>query len=357
MFATAAIERVGIPRVNVTDGPNGARGQAYPGIAGAPSTCIPCGSALGATWDPELVERLGALLGKEAVDRGCRGLLAPTVNLHRSPLGRAQLRVLLRGSAVERPPRRGLRAGGAVGRGLRHRQALRRQRGRVRAQLHELRRRRPLPARAVPGAVRAGRARRWRPGDHDGLQPSQRALVDRAAALSPRHPARRVGLRGSGDDGLVRRGRQRHVPRCRSRSRDAGPGARTGYGDGGAGAGGHGARSRPGCRGPAPAGGLRPLRHPRRPDAAGRAEGPQPGGPGPDPPGGDGSDGAAAQRRPAAARRGVAAARGGAGGSRRHAPDPGRRLRPGSAARDREPGRRPRCGPGARRRGGLRPRV
>ncbi len=86
MFATAAIERVGIPRVNVTDGPNGARGQAYPGIAGAPSTCIPCGSALGATWDPELVERLGALLGKEALDRGCRGLLAPTVNLHRSPL-------------------------------------------------------------------------------------------------------------------------------------------------------------------------------------------------------------------------------------------------------------------------------
>src|SRR5580658_10887531 len=86
MFATAAIERVGIPRVNVTDGPNGARGQAYPGIAGAASTCIPCGSALGATWDPELVERLGALLGKEALDRGCRGLLAPTVNLHRSPL-------------------------------------------------------------------------------------------------------------------------------------------------------------------------------------------------------------------------------------------------------------------------------
>ena len=32
------------------------------------------------------MERLGALLGKEAVDRGCRGLLAPTVNLHRSPL-------------------------------------------------------------------------------------------------------------------------------------------------------------------------------------------------------------------------------------------------------------------------------
>jgi beta-glucosidase len=86
MFSTAPIARLGIPQVNVTDGPNGARGQAYPGIGGDPSTCIPCGSALGASWDPELVERLGALLGAECLDRGCRGLLAPTVNLHRSPL-------------------------------------------------------------------------------------------------------------------------------------------------------------------------------------------------------------------------------------------------------------------------------
>jgi beta-glucosidase len=86
MFATAAIERLGIPRVNVTDGPNGARGMAYPGIGGDASTCIPCGSALGATWDPEMVEGLGELVGAECLDRGCRGLLAPTVNLHRNPL-------------------------------------------------------------------------------------------------------------------------------------------------------------------------------------------------------------------------------------------------------------------------------
>ncbi len=86
MMATAAIERVGIPTIAVTDGPNGARGPSYPGIGGEPSTCIPCGSALGATWDPTLVERLGALVGREALDRGCRGLLAPTVNLHRSLL-------------------------------------------------------------------------------------------------------------------------------------------------------------------------------------------------------------------------------------------------------------------------------
>jgi beta-glucosidase len=86
MFSTAAVERLDIPRVNVTDGPNGARGLAWPGIGGDASACIPCGSALGATWDPELVERLGALVGAESLDRGCRGLLAPTVNLHRSPL-------------------------------------------------------------------------------------------------------------------------------------------------------------------------------------------------------------------------------------------------------------------------------
>src|SRR5580658_11331196 len=86
MLSTVAVERLGIPKVHVTDGPNGARGNALPGTESDPSACIPCGSALGATWNPALVEELGALVGREARDRGCRGLLAPTVNLHRSPL-------------------------------------------------------------------------------------------------------------------------------------------------------------------------------------------------------------------------------------------------------------------------------
>ncbi len=86
MFTTVAIERMGIPKVGVTDGPNGARGLTLPGMGGPTSTCIPCGSAIGATWDPNLAEQLGALVGREALDRGCRGLLAPTVNLHRHPL-------------------------------------------------------------------------------------------------------------------------------------------------------------------------------------------------------------------------------------------------------------------------------
>ena len=86
MLSTVAVERLGIPKVHVTDGPNGARGDSFPGAGGPPSTCIPCGSAIGATWNPLTAEALGALVGREALDRGCRGLLAPTVNLHRSPL-------------------------------------------------------------------------------------------------------------------------------------------------------------------------------------------------------------------------------------------------------------------------------
>ena len=70
----------------MTDGPNGARGSSVLGAGEATAVCIPCGSALGATWNPELIERLGALLGEEALTKGCRILLAPTLNLHRSPL-------------------------------------------------------------------------------------------------------------------------------------------------------------------------------------------------------------------------------------------------------------------------------
>ncbi len=54
---------------------------------GTPSLCIPCGTALGATWNPELVEELGGVLAAETRARGCHVLLAPTVTLHRTPLG------------------------------------------------------------------------------------------------------------------------------------------------------------------------------------------------------------------------------------------------------------------------------
>ena len=48
---------------------------------------FPCGVSLAATWDPSLLERVGASLGDEALARGASALLAPTVCMHRSPLG------------------------------------------------------------------------------------------------------------------------------------------------------------------------------------------------------------------------------------------------------------------------------
>lgn len=80
------VERLGIPALKVTDGPNGARGAGLLGT-GTPALCLPCGSALGATWDPALVEELGGVLAAETAARGFHVLLAPTVNIHRSPLG------------------------------------------------------------------------------------------------------------------------------------------------------------------------------------------------------------------------------------------------------------------------------
>jgi beta-glucosidase len=79
MMSTVAIERLGIPKVRVTVGPSGARGDHFAGSGGPPATCIPCGSAIGATWNPILAEQLGALVGREALDRGCRRHLPPTV--------------------------------------------------------------------------------------------------------------------------------------------------------------------------------------------------------------------------------------------------------------------------------------
>jgi beta-glucosidase len=83
MWTTVAIPRLGIPALKVTDGPNGARGGSFSGKA---SACFPCGSALAASWDVELVEEVGEALADEVRTKGARMLLAPTVNIHRTVL-------------------------------------------------------------------------------------------------------------------------------------------------------------------------------------------------------------------------------------------------------------------------------
>jgi beta-glucosidase len=74
-----------VPALKVTDGPSGARGERFAG--GPASLSFPCPAALGATWDVELVERVGAALAVEAQAKHAHVLLAPTINLQRSPLG------------------------------------------------------------------------------------------------------------------------------------------------------------------------------------------------------------------------------------------------------------------------------
>ncbi|MFP6639024.1 MAG: glycoside hydrolase family 3 C-terminal domain-containing protein, partial [Myxococcota bacterium] len=87
MWSVPGVERLGVPKIRVTDGPNGARGSSLLGLGEATAVCIPCGAALGASWNPELIERVGSMLGEEARTKLARVLLAPTINLHRSPLG------------------------------------------------------------------------------------------------------------------------------------------------------------------------------------------------------------------------------------------------------------------------------
>jgi beta-glucosidase len=69
----------------LSDGPAGVRGQVWD--ERHPSANLPCPTALAASWDEGLVERVAALLAAEARRLGVDVVLGPTANLHRSPLG------------------------------------------------------------------------------------------------------------------------------------------------------------------------------------------------------------------------------------------------------------------------------
>lgn len=88
MWSTVADADAGIPSVKMADGPMGiASGRVDERDV---SVLTPSGVALGATWDVDLVARVGALVGGEAKRLGVDMILAPNLNLPRSPLaGRA----------------------------------------------------------------------------------------------------------------------------------------------------------------------------------------------------------------------------------------------------------------------------
>ncbi|MFI1563748.1 glycoside hydrolase family 3 protein [Streptomyces sp. NPDC020490] len=85
MWSLPALPEIGLRSLVMSDGPIGVRGVRW--TADDPSVALPSPTALAATWDPRLARRAGVLLAQEARRKGVHVLLAPTVNLHRSPLG------------------------------------------------------------------------------------------------------------------------------------------------------------------------------------------------------------------------------------------------------------------------------
>src|SRR6516165_12249043 len=84
-WRTHQLPVIGLRPMVMSDGPAGVRGQTMD--ERNPSASLPCPSALGATWDPGLVSELAFALGTEARSKGIDILLAPTINVMRTPLG------------------------------------------------------------------------------------------------------------------------------------------------------------------------------------------------------------------------------------------------------------------------------
>lgn len=93
MFVSAGVDRLGIADMKYADGPFGIREEMQPdgwmplGWTNDKATFFPTGSALAATWSPELAYAYGAAMAKEARLRGKDMLLGPAINIQRIPTG------------------------------------------------------------------------------------------------------------------------------------------------------------------------------------------------------------------------------------------------------------------------------
>ena len=78
-FYTVGVPRLGVPRFKMADGPIGVRNY-------GPATTMAAGIALAATWNPELAQRVGTEIGRDARAKGVHFLLGPGVNIYRAPM-------------------------------------------------------------------------------------------------------------------------------------------------------------------------------------------------------------------------------------------------------------------------------
>ncbi|KAI6755978.1 hypothetical protein HG530_011714 [Fusarium avenaceum] len=85
IFNTTSVPDKGVPLIKFSDGPNGTRSADIDGSTAA--ACFPAACSIAATFDIEIARKVGHALGTEAKSRGARCLLAPTVCIHRHPLG------------------------------------------------------------------------------------------------------------------------------------------------------------------------------------------------------------------------------------------------------------------------------
>ena len=81
---TWPLEKIGLRRILVSDGPSGVRGETWD--ERDPSLNLPSATALASAWDPDVARRYGAAAAVEARRKGVDVVLGPTINLHRSPL-------------------------------------------------------------------------------------------------------------------------------------------------------------------------------------------------------------------------------------------------------------------------------
>ena len=84
-WTTWPIEKIGLRRLLVSDGPSGVRGEVWD--ERSPSLNFPSATALSSSWDTGIAARYGAASAVEARRKGVDVVLGPTINLHRSPLG------------------------------------------------------------------------------------------------------------------------------------------------------------------------------------------------------------------------------------------------------------------------------